>query len=203
MTFLVSYILSKTILKGYPSSFTLELPPYRRPQIGKVIIRSIFDRTLFVLGRAVSVAAPAGFVIWFVANVSIGGTTILSILANFFQPLGILLGLDGMILLAFFLGFPANEIVLPILMLGYLSLGSMMEVNDLVVMKGILVNQGWTILTAINFIILCLFHFPCSTTILTIKKETNSWKWAVIAFILPTFIGFGLCLILRCLFLLF
>lgn len=203
MTFLVSYILSKTILKGYPSSFTLELPPYRRPQIGKVIIRSIFDRTLFVLGRAVSVAAPAGFVIWVVANVSIGGTTILSILANFFQPLGILLGLDGMILLAFFLGFPANEIVLPILMLGYLSLGSMMEVNDLVVMKGILVNQGWTILTAINFIILCLFHFPCSTTILTIKKETNSWKWAVIAFLLPTFIGFGLCLILRCLFLLF
>ena len=108
-----------------------------------------------------------------------------------------------MILLAFFLGFPANEIVLPILMLGYLSLGSMMEVNDLVVMKGILVNQGWTILTAINFIILCLFHFPCSTTILTIKKETNSWKWAVIAFLLPTFIGFGLCFFLRCLFLLF
>lgn len=203
MTFLVSYLLSKTLLKGMPSSFTLELPPYRRPQIGKVIVRSIFDRTLFVLGRAVSVAAPAGFLIWIVANVSFGGTTILSMMSNFLEPLGVFLGLDGMILLAFFLGFPANEIVLPILMLGYLSLGSMVEVNDLVVMKGILVDQGWTILTAINFILLCLFHFPCSTTILTIKKETNSWKWAGLAFLLPTFIGFALCILVRCLFLLF
>lgn len=203
MTFLVSYFLSKTVLKGYPSSFTLELPPYRRPQIGKVIVRSIFDRTLFVLGRAISVAAPAGFIIWIVANVTIGGTTILSILASILQPLGVLLGLDGMILLAFLLGFPANEIVLPILMLGYLSLGSMSEVNDLAIMKGILIDEGWTILTAINFILLSLFHFPCSTTILTIKKETNSWKWALFAFVLPTLIGLGLCFFVRCLFLLF
>lgn len=197
MTFLVSYVLSKTILKGYPSSFTLELPPYRRPQIGKVIVRSIFDRTLFVLGRAVLVAAPAGFIIWILANVTFGGNSIIAIVANCFNPFGLILGLDGMILLAFLLGFPANEIVLPILILGYLSLGSMVSVDDLNVMKTILVQHGWNMVTAINFIILCLFHFPCSTTILTIKKETKSWKWALLAFLLPTMIGFLLCFLIH------
>lgn len=197
MTFLVSYFLSKTILKGYPSSFTLELPPYRRPQVGKILVRSIFDRTLFVLGRAVSVAAPAGFLIWILANTMIGDRSVIHLLADFLNPFGLLIGLDGMILLAFFLGFPANEIVLPILMLGYLSLGSMTEISDLNLMKNILVQNGWTIFTAINFILLCLFHFPCSTTILTIKKETNSWKWAMLAFVLPTFIGFILCFLVH------
>lgn len=203
MTFFVSFVLSKTVLKGYPSSFTLELPPYRKPQIGKIIVRSIFDRTLFVLGRAVSVAAPAGFVIWILANVSIGGCNLITIFSNFLQPLGWLIGLDGMILLAFLLGFPANEIVLPILMLGYLSLGSMTEISDLNIMKDILVSHGWTIVTAINFILLCIFHFPCSTTILTIKKETNSWKWALFSFVLPTLIGFALCFIVHFISLLF
>lgn len=193
MTFLISFLLSKTILKGYPSSFTLELPPYRKPQIGKVIVRSIFDRTLFVLGRAILVAAPAGFLIWILANVMIGESSLITILARYLNPFGMMIGLDGMILLAFLLGFPANEIVLPILMLGYLSLGSMTEMNDLVLMKNVLVSHGWTFLTALNFILLCLFHFPCSTTILTIKKETNSWKWAMFAFILPTCIGIILC----------
>lgn len=193
MTFLVSFLLSKTVLKGYPSSFTLELPPYRKPQIGKVIIRSIFDRTLFVLGRAISVAAPAGLVIWLLANITIGGSSLISIFANFLNPVGEFIGLDGMILLAFLLGFPANEIVIPILMLGYLSLGSISEVGNLEFMKSVLTNNGWTIFTAINFIVLCLFHFPCSTTILTIKKETKSFKWALFAFILPTIIGILLC----------
>ncbi len=193
MTFLVSYLLSKTILKGYPSSFTLELPPYRKPQIGSVIVRSIFDRTLFVLGRAISVAAPAGLIIYLFANVPVFGSNMITILSNFLNPFGLFVGLDGMILLAFLLGFPANEIVIPILMLGYLSLGSMTEMNDLVVMKDVLVSHGWTFLTAINFILLCLFHFPCSTTILTIKKELRSWKWAALAFWLPTIIGLFLC----------
>lgn len=197
MTFLVSYFLSKTILKGYPSSFTLELPPYRRPQIGKILVRSILDRTLFVLGRAVSVAAPAGFLIWILANIQIGDQSIITVLSNFLNPFGVLIGLDGMILLAFLLGFPANEIVLPILMLGYLSLGSMTEINDLNLMKTILIQNGWTVVTAINFILLCLFHFPCSTTILTIKKETNSWKWALLSFILPTVIGIFLCFVVH------
>lgn len=197
MTFLVSYFLSKTILKGYPSSFTLELPPYRRPQIGKILVRSILDRTLFVLGRAVSVAAPAGLLIWLLANIQIGDQSIITVLSNFLNPFGVLIGLDGMILLAFLLGFPANEIVLPILMLGYLSLGSMTEINDLNLMKTILIQNGWTVVTAINFILLCLFHFPCSTTILTIKKETNSWKWALLSFILPTVIGIFLCFVVH------
>lgn len=200
MTFFVSFLLSKTVLKGYPSSFTLELPPYRKPQIGKVILRSIFDRTLYVLGRAVVVAAPAGFLIYVLANVQLFGSSIITHLANFLNPLGTLIGLDGMILLAFILGFPANEIVLPILMLGYLSLGSITEINDLVLMKEVLVSHGWTILTAINFIVLCLFHFPCSTTILTIKKETDSWKWAIFAFLLPTIIGLLLCFLIHCIF---
>lgn len=193
MTFLVSYLLSKTVLKGYPSSFTLELPPYRRPQVGKVIVRSILDRTLYVLGRAVVIAAPAGFIIYVLANVQLFGSSIISHLANFLNPFGLLLGLDGMILLAFLLGFPANEIVLPILMLGYLSLGQITEINDLTYMKQVLVENGWNMVTAINFILLCVFHYPCSTTILTIKKETNSYKWALFAFVLPTIIGFLFC----------
>lgn len=200
MTFLVSFILSKTVLKGYPSSFTLELPPYRKPQIGKVIIRSIFDRILFVLGRAIAIAAPAGLVIYLLANVVVGDSSIISILANFLNPFGLILGLDGMILLSFLLGFPANEIVIPILMLGYLSLGSITEINDLTVMKQILIDNGWTFVTAINFVLMSVFHFPCSTTILTIKKETNSWKWAIFSFLLPTFIGILLCFIVHVIF---
>lgn len=195
MTFLVSKILSSTILKGVPSQFTLELPPYRKPKIGKVIIRSIFDRTLFVLGRAVVIAAPAGLIIWIMANVNVSGLSLLGHCANALDPFAKLLGLDGIILMAFILGFPANEIVIPIMMMGYLMTGTITDFSNLSVLKELLIQNGWTILTAINFILLSLFHFPCSTTCLTIKKETGSIKWTIIAFILPTLIGVLLCML--------
>jgi len=197
MTFIISKILSKTILKGLPSSFTLELPPYRRPQIGKTIIRSIFDRTLFVLGRAISVAAPAGLVIWLMANISINGLSLLSHCSNFLDPFGELIGLDGVILMAFILGFPANEIVVPIMIMGYMSTNNLTEFNNLVELKNLLVNNGWTWITALCFMLFSLFHFPCSTTILTIKKETKSLKWTFISFILPTLIGIILCFLVN------
>lgn len=197
MTFIISKILSKTILKGLPSSFTLELPPYRRPQIGKTIIRSIFDRTLFVLGRAISVAAPAGLVIWLMANISISGLSLLSHCSNFLNPFGEIIGLDGVILMAFILGFPANEIVVPIMIMGYMSANNLTEFNNLVELKNLLVNNGWTWITALCFMLFSLFHFPCSTTILTIKKETKSLKWTFISFVLPTLIGIILCFLVN------
>lgn len=195
MTFVVSRILSKTILKGVPSSFTLELPPYRKPQIGKIIIRSIFDRTLFVLGRAVIIAAPAGFILWLVSNVRIGDIALLNYCTNFFDPIGRLMGLDGVILMAFILGFPANEIVLPIIIMTYLANGTIMEFDNLTALKQLLVAQGWTSLTAICIILFSLMHWPCSTTCLTIKKETRSLKWTALAFLIPTVVGFFICTI--------
>ncbi len=200
MTFLVSKLLTKTILKGEPSSFTLELPPYRRPQVLKVIIRSIFDRTLSVLGRAVVVAIPAGMLIWFCANITIGNHTILMHLTNLLDPFGKIIGLDGAILLAFLLGFPANEIVIPILIMIYLETGSIVDFSNLAALKTLLIDHGWTTLTAINMLILCLFHFPCSTTCLTIKKETGSWKWVILSILLPLAIGILLCLMTTFLF---
>ncbi len=200
MTFLVSWFLSKTFLKGVPSSFTLELPPYRKPQLLKVLVRSIFDKTLHVLGRAVVVAIPAGILIWILANVSINQVSLLSYISNFLDPFGKFIGLDGVILTAFLLGFPANEIVIPIMIMAYMSLGNMVDFSDLAQLKSLLVNHGWTILTAINTIIFSLMHFPCSTTCLTIRKETNSWKWTFLAFLLPTICGIILCFIVTCLF---
>lgn len=195
MTFLVSKILSKTILKGIPSSFTLELPPFRKPQVGKIIIRSIFDRTLFVLGRAVVVAIPAGLVIWIMANVNINGITLLSYAANFLDPFAKLLGLDGVILIAFILGFPANEIVIPIIIMAYMSTGSLIEIDDFVQLKALLVDNGWTWLTAICTMLFSLMHWPCSTTCLTIKKETQSLKWTLVSFAVPTIVGMTICFI--------
>lgn len=189
-TFFVSAALSRTVLKGTPSSFTLELPPYRKPQIGKVIIRSIFDRTLFVLGRAAVVAAPAGMIIWLLANISIGDITLLSRCAEFLDPFAQLFGLDGVILLAFILGLPANEIVVPIMIMAYLSAGSLIEMNDLSALRTLLVDNGWTWITAVSVMLFSLMHWPCSTTCLTIRKETGSWKWTIAAFLIPT--GFGL-----------
>lgn len=194
MTLFISKLLSKTILKGVPSSFVLELPPYRKPQIGKIIIRSILDRTLFVLGRAILVAAPAGLVIWLFANIGINGSSFLYIIANFFDPFAKLMGLDGYILTAFILGFPANEIVLPIILMCYLGGNSLSNVEDNFKIGSILLQNGWNILTAINVMIFTTLHFPCSTTILTIKKETDSWKWSTLAFALPTICGIILCL---------
>jgi len=193
MTFLASWLLSKTILKGVPSSFTLELPPYRKPQFIKVIIRSIFDKTLHVLGRAVIVSIPAGVLIWILANISINDISLLKHVSSFLEPIGQIIGLDGVILTAFILGFPANEIVIPIMIMAYMSLGNIVDFSSLSELKSLLVANGWTTLTAINTIIFSLMHFPCSTTCLTIKKETGSWKWVIISILLPLICGITLC----------
>ncbi len=195
MTFLISKLLSATVLKGVPSSFTLELPPYRRPQIGKVIIRSIMDRTLFVLARAVIIAAPAGLIIWLTANINIAGTSILTYCTDFLDPFARLFGLDGVILMAFILGFPANEIVIPIMLMAYLSTGSLIELDSLSDLQKVLVDNGWTWLTAINVIFFSLMHWPCSTTCLTIKKETGSIKWTAISFLVPLLTGLIICFV--------
>lgn len=195
MTFAATKLLSKTVLKGVPSSFTLELPPFRKPQIGKVIVRSIFDRTLFVLGRAASVAAPAGLIIWLMANINVGDISLLNYCADALDPIASLLGLDGVILIAFILGFPANEIVLPIVIMAYMAQGSLVEFDNLQMMKQLFVDNGWTVTTAVCTMLFSLFHWPCSTTLITIKKETGSYKWSALAVILPTAIGMLLCFI--------
>lgn len=196
ITFVMSKFLSKTVLKGVPSSFTLELPPYRRPQIGKVIVRSLLDRTIFVLGRAAVVAAPAGLLIWVLANVTAGDTTLLAHCASFLDPVGKLIGLDGTILFAFILGFPANEIVVPIMVMTYMSTGTLAEFSDLTALKELLIANNWTWVTGLCVIVFSLVHWPCSTTCLSIKKETKSWKWTAIGFLLPTVTGFALCFII-------
>ena len=195
-----SFLLSRTLLKGVPSSFTLELPPYRRPQPGKVIVRSIFDRTLFVLGRAVAVAAPAGLVIWLLANLTVGGESLLMHIAGFLDPLGTLMGLDGIILMAFILGFPANEIVLPIILMAYLQSGVLAPMDDKTAILSLLSANGWTVKTAVCMAIFSLFHWPCSTTCLTIKKETGSLKWTAVSILLPTGIGVLLCILVNLVF---
>ncbi|HCG3018339.1 TPA: ferrous iron transport protein B [Clostridium perfringens] len=195
MTLLVSKILSKTILKGIPSNFILELPPYRKPQVGKVIVRSIFDRTLYVLGRAIVIAAPAGAVIWIFSNIMIGDSSILTICADYLSPLANAIGVDGYILMAFILGLPANEIVMPIIIMSYLRATTMLELDNLYELKELLVANGWTILTAINVMILCLMHYPCGTTLWTIKQETKSFKWTALSFLIPTVAGIVICFI--------
>ncbi len=194
-TLLISKLLSKTILKGMPSSFQLELPPYRRPQIGKVIVRSILDRTLFVLGRAASVAAPAGAIIWLLANMQVGGVSALAACAGFLDPFARLMGLDGYILMAFILGFPANEIVIPILMMSYLATGSILELDSLSALRAILVSHGWTWMTAVCVMLFSLMHWPCGTTLLTIHRETREAKWTAAAFLIPTATGVAACMI--------
>ena len=195
-----SFLLSRTLLKGVPSSFTLELPPYRRPQPGKVIVRSIFDRTLFVLGRAVAVAAPAGLVIWLLANLTVGGESLLMHIAGFLDPLGALMGLDGIILMAFILGFPANEIVLPIILMAYLQSGVLAPMDDKTAILSLLSANGWTVKTAVCMAVFSLFHWPCSTTCLTIMKETGSLKWTAVSILLPTGIGVLLCILVNLVF---
>ena len=195
VTFGVTKLLSKTILKGMPSSFTLELPPYRQPQIGKVIVRSSFDRTLLVVGRAVAVAAPAGMIIWLMANITVGDISILNHCAAFLDPFAQLMGLDGVILIAFILGFPANEIVIPIIIMAYMAQGSILELGSLMQMKQLFIANGWTWVTAISTMLFSLMHWPCSTTLITIKKETGSWKWTALAAALPTIIGIAACIL--------
>ena len=193
-TFFVSRLLSATVLKGMPSSFTLELPPYRRPQIGRVIWHSILDRTLFILGRAAAVAAPAGLVIWILANVSIGDISLLARFSGYLDPIGHLMGMDGVILMAFILGLPANEIVIPIIIMAYTSQGTLIEPGNLSDLHTLLISQGWTWVTALCTMVFFLFHWPCSTTLMTIKKETGSLKWTCLAVLLPTACGVILCM---------
>ncbi len=200
VTLLVSKLLSATLLKGLPSSFTLELPPYRRPQICKTIVRSLLDRTIFVLLRAMCVAAPAGIVIWLMSNIMINGESLCVIISNFLQPLGSLMGLDGVILLAFILGFPANEIVIPIIIMIYTASGTLVEYDSLSSLYNLFVENGWTWVTALCTMIFSLMHFPCSTTCLTIYKETKSLKWTLLSFILPTILGILLCMSINAIF---
>lgn len=197
LTLLSSRFLSKTVLKGESTCFTLELPPYRRPQIGKVIIRSILDRTLFVLGRAVTVAVPAGAIIWLFANVHIGGVTLINAVSDFLNPFASIIGLDGVILLAFILGFPANEIVFPIILMAYLSGGSLIEYESLSQLHELLIANGWTITTAVCTMLFSLCHFPCSTTMISIYKETKSKKYTAIAFLLPLCVGIIICFLAK------
>ena len=197
MTFLTSKLLSKTLLRGVASSFTLELPPYRRPQIGKVIVRSIFDRTVFVLGRACIVAAPTGILIWLLANISVADQSLLMHCAGFLDPFAQWFGMDGTILLAFILGFPANEIVIPIILMSYLSQGSLTEIAELSTLRTLFVENGWTPVTALCVMAFSLLHFPCSTTVLTIYKETKSVKWTLFSVGLPTILGFAVCFVIH------
>ena len=186
-TLLLSRLLSATLLRGLPSAYTLELPPYRVPRMGQVIVRSVLDRTLFVLGRAAAVAAPAGLIIFLLSRVTVGESTLLSYLTGFLDPLGRFMGLDGVILTGFLLGFPANEIVLPLILLAYGAEGDGAALGD------ILRAQGWTGLTALNVMLFSLFHFPCSTTLLTVYKETKSGKWTMLSLLLPLALGVILC----------
>ena len=192
-TLFVSKLLSLTILKSEKPSFALELPPYRKPQLLKTIISSIRDRTLFVLGRAVMVAAPAGAIIWLTANIYIGDFSILKYCTDFFDPLGRLIGLDGVIIMAFVLGFPANETVIPIIIMSYMASGTLVEYTSYEQLLSLFTSNGWTLTTAVCMIIFTVLHFPCSTTCLTIKKETGSHKWTLLSVIIPTALGIILC----------
>lgn len=200
LTLIISKVLSKTILKGMPSSFILEMPPYRKPQFCKIFVRSIFDRTLFILGRAVAVALPAGLVIWLFANIGINGSSILDLIVNFLDPFARLMGLDGYILTGFILGIPANEIVLPIILMCYLQGKALINIEDTFAIGEILRQNGWTILTAINVMIFTILHFPCATTLLTIKKETGKMRWVVLSFLIPTVFGIIICMLTNLIF---
>lgn len=200
MTLIISRLLSSTILKGLPSSFTLELPPYRSPDIGRIAVRSVVDRTAFVLGRAVISAIPAGALIWCLANINVGGSSLLLLLSSFLDPFAKLLGLDGVILLAFILALPANEIVIPIIIMCYLSRSSLTDYSSLTELRSLFIHHGWTVKTAICTVLFSLFHWPCATTLLTIKKESGSTKWTLAAALIPTLCGVCLCLIVNFIF---
>lgn len=195
MTLAVSKILSMTVAKGESSSFVLELPPYRKPQIIKTIIRSILDRTVFVLARAIAVAAPAGAIIWLVANIYIGDKSVLAYCTEFFDPFGRLIGVDGVIIMAFILGFPANETVIPIIIMSYMSGGTLVEYSSYEQLLNLFTLNGWNVITAVCTAILCVLHYPCSTTCITIYKETKSLKLTLLSMAIPTLIGIVLCFI--------
>ena len=199
-SFGVSKLLSLTLLKGTPSSFVLELPPYRKPKVCSVIIRSVLDRTLFVLGRAVAVAAPAGALIWLMANVYVGDDSVLSMVCRFLEPVGNILGMDGVILTAFILGFPANETVIPLMIMAYMAQGSMGEMGDLTAIHRLLADNGWTTSTAVCTMLFTLMHAPCATTCVTVYKETKSLKWTALSVILPVLTGCAVCAVVAAFF---
>lgn len=190
-TLLVSWALSKTVLKGEASAFTLELPPYRRPNVGRILYTSLIDRTIFVLWRAILTAAPAGAVIWILANINVGGISLAQQIANFLNPFGVLLGLDGVILLAYIIAIPANEIVVPTMMMVYMGVGMMTDPPEFSALRTLLVDgHGWTLLTAVNLMLFSLLHNPCATTILTIFKETKSYKWTILSVVITLGLAF-------------
>ena len=197
LTFAATALLSKTILRGEASPFILELPPFRKPQVGRVLLRSLLDRTLFVLGRASAVAAPAGAFLWCLASLHPGGESLLLRLAALLDAPGRLFGLDGAILLAFLLGMPANETVLPILLMIYRASGGLGDATGLGAIHALLLEHGWTGVTALCAVIFTVLHWPCSTTLLTVKKETGSWKWTALAALVPTLMGLALCALIR------
>ena len=187
----VSFVLSKTVLKGEASTFALELPPYRRPKILRVLYTSLIDRTMIVLWRAIIWAAPAGAVIWLLGNISLDGSTLTSISANFLDPLGRVIGLDGVVMLTYIIAIPANEIVIPTMIMAYMNESAMLELGSLEELRQLLVvDHGWTLITGINLMLFSLLHSPCSTTIYTIWKETGNVKWTALATFIPLFLAF-------------
>ncbi|MDE6471146.1 MAG: ferrous iron transporter B [Eubacterium sp.] len=200
MTFVTSKVLTTTVLKGVSSSFVLELPPYRKPKFFRLIGDTIREKVIFVLFRAVIVAAPAGLIIWVLANINVADTTLLSRIAQLLDPIGQFIGLDGVMLLAFILGFPANEIVIPIALMAYLSTNQMGDYSSLESLKTILVDNGWTWVTALCTCIFSMFHFPCSTTLLTIWKETRSVKWTLMSLFTPLLVGIIVCALINAIF---
>ena len=193
VTLAVTKLLSVTLLRGEPSPFVLELPSWRPPRVSQVLLRSLLDRTLSVLGRAAAVAAPAGALLWCLANIQVGEGSLLTHMAAALEPLGCFLGLDGAILLGFILGLPANEIVLPVIIMIYTAGGSLAEIGDTAALGALLAQKGWTAVTAGCVMLFSLLHWPCSTTLLTIKKETGSLGWMVLGAVLPTAVGIVIC----------
>ena len=193
VTLAVTKLLSVTLLRGEPSPFVLELPSWRPPRVSQVLLRSLLDRTLSVLGRAAAVAAPAGALLWCLANIQLGEGSLLTHMAAALEPLGRFLGLDGAILLGFILGLPANEIVLPVIIMIYTAGGSLAEIGDTAALGALLAQKGWTAVTAACVMLFSLLHWPCSTTLLTIKKETGSLGWTVLGAVLPTAVGIVIC----------
>jgi ferrous iron transport protein B len=201
-TFLVSSIMSRTILRGEASAFTLELPPYRRPGVLSILYRSLIDRTIFVLGRACAVAAPAGLLIWLAANLHIGSTPIAMLLSQALEPVGWCLGLSGIIVLAYIIAIPANEIVVPTIIMLMIAVGGdqglglaagrMVEPEG-EALQAILRANGWSLMTSICLLLFVLLHNPCGTTIWTIWKETRSLKWTVFGTLMPLAVGVATC----------
>ncbi len=201
--FVTSWLLSRTVLRGEATSFSLELPPYRPPRVLQTLYTSMIDRTLIVLWRAVVFALPAGAVIWLVSNLHIGGVSLAEHLVSALDPLGFVIGLNGVILLAYVVAIPANEIVIPtILMLTVLTAGAsgagagagvMFELDSADATGELLRGGGWTLLTAVNLMLFSLLHNPCSTTIYTIYRETRSVKWTTLSALLPVGMGVTVC----------